>query len=196
MASDDSVTIWIGMLKAGDQEGARRLWERYYAGLVELARKRLGGLPRGAVDEEDIALSAFHSFYQAVGRQRYPQLNNRDDLWQLLIMHTTRKAVDQRRYQQRQKRTAATPDASRPEVPPLLEEVIGTGPDPQFATLAAEAFGLLLDRLGDEQLQLIALRKLEGYANEEIAAQLACSMRSVERKLALIRATWKADSAE
>jgi len=192
MLSDNSVTTWIEMLKAGDSEGAQRLWERYYVQLVDLARKHLLGLSRRVSDEGDIALSAFHSFYQAVADQRYPRLDNRDDLWQLLIMHTTRKAVDQRRYQQRLKRSQPTA-ADRVE---NAADLVDGGPDPQFAALAVEQFRLLLDLLADEELQIVAVRKLEGYANREIAELLDCSLRSVERKLALIRAIWAETNAD
>ena len=44
-----------------------------------------------------------------------------------------------------------------------------------------------LDSLGDDTLKAVALWKLEGYSNEEIAAKLRCVTRSVERKLNVIR---------
>src|SRR5205823_4765290 len=68
MKSEDvgSVTLWIGDLKGGVDEATRRLWDRYYAGLVRLARARLRAAPRAAADEEDVALSAFDSFFAGV----------------------------------------------------------------------------------------------------------------------------------
>ncbi len=39
----------------------------------------------------------------------------------------------------------------------------------------------------------IALLTLEGFSQAEIAAQLGISLRSVERKLQLIRRLWKPD---
>ena len=43
-----------------------------------------------------------------------------------------------------------------------------------------------------DDLRLIALWKLEGYTNEEIASlpTMNCSVRTVERKLRLIREAW------
>ena len=101
-----SVTTWIGLLKAGESDAAQHLWHRYYRSLITLVRNKLSDLPKRASDEEDVVLSAFHSFCQAVDAGRFPVLENRDDLWQLLVMHAARKAVDQRRYQGRQKRSA------------------------------------------------------------------------------------------
>src|SRR5262249_43550979 len=39
----------------------------------------------------------------------------------------------------------------------------------------------------------VALLKLEGYSNEEIARSLDCSLRTVERKLEVIRKRWTAE---
>ena len=45
----------------------------------------------------------------------------------------------------------------------------------------AEEYRRLLDRLNDTQLQAIALWKVEGYTNEEIATRLGVSFRIVRR---------------
>ena len=100
--SDPSVTTWIGLLREGNSDAAQQLWERYFSRLVEFARGKLRGTGRQAADEEDVALSAFHSF--CVAAERFPRLNNRQDLWQVLVMLTARKAFQQRRRQGAQKR--------------------------------------------------------------------------------------------
>jgi hypothetical protein len=92
-----SVTTWIGELREGNSAAAQQLWERYYAQLLVFARRKLRGTPQREADEEDVALSAFHSFCQTA--TRFPRLNNRDDLWQILIMLTARKSSHQRRRQ-------------------------------------------------------------------------------------------------
>ena len=65
-------------------------------------------------DEEDAALDAFNSFLAGVVRGRFPQLNDRDDLWRLLVVLTVRKAIGQRRDLTRQKRGGRAPAATRP----------------------------------------------------------------------------------
>jgi DNA-directed RNA polymerase specialized sigma24 family protein len=193
MSSRDSVTTWIGFLKAGNTDAAAELWARYFARMVELARDRLRGLPRRASDEEDVALSAFHSFWQAVSEGRYARLDNRDDLWQLLVMHTARKAVNERRFQQRKKRGGRTPPLQGEAADLALQQVIGNEPDPQFAAQVVEEYQILIGSL-DEDLRAVAVRKLEGYTNEEIAAQLEVGLRTVERKLSVIRGLWETDT--
>src|SRR5262245_3107718 len=104
MSRDGSVTRWIGLLQQGDATGAQQLWERYFARLVGLARKRLQDAPRRVADEEDVALSAFHSFCRRVERGHFPRLQDRHDLWQLLMTITARKACHLLRDQRRLKR--------------------------------------------------------------------------------------------
>jgi DNA-directed RNA polymerase specialized sigma24 family protein len=57
--------------------------------------------------------------------------------------------------------------------------------------MVAEEFRLRLEGLKDDSLRQVALMRMEGYANEEIAARLDISLRSVERKLDAIRKRWK-----
>jgi hypothetical protein len=93
-----SVTDWIGRLTVGDPAAAQPLWERDFHRLLVRARQKLAGLPRGAADEEDAALSAFDSFCRAARAGRYPRLDDRDDLWRLLLRLTDRKASNQRKH--------------------------------------------------------------------------------------------------
>src|SRR5262245_9951905 len=78
-----SVSLWLERLRAGDAAAAQPIWERYYERLVRLARRRLPTRIRSA-DEEDVAQSAFHSFFRAVEQGRFPALADRDNLWAVL----------------------------------------------------------------------------------------------------------------
>ncbi len=55
----------------------------------------------------------------------------------------------------------------------------------------AEECQRLLGQLGAGGLREVAVWKMEGYSNEEIAAKLGCVPRAVERKVALIRPLWE-----
>ena len=196
MSADGSVTFWIGQLKAGDPAAAQRLWQGYFQRLVGLARKRLQGAARRVADEEDVALSAFDSFCRGAARDHFPRLNDRDDLWQLLVMITARKAVDLRQHEGRRKRgggavhVEAGPGGDATSVDDALGQVIGREPTPEFAAQVAEECRRLLDLLAEPELRAVALAKMEGYTTEQIAEQLGCVPRTVERKLALIRRLW------
>jgi DNA-directed RNA polymerase specialized sigma24 family protein len=192
-----SVSVWIHQLQAGDREAVQRLWEVYFTRLVGLARRKLQGGPRSAADEEDIALSAFDSFCRRAEQGLFPQLADRDDLWEILVMMTECKAWDHLAHEGRQKRDWRRvqqdgPAAAEDGPEPLLVSVLGREPDPAFAAEVAEQCRWLLDRLGDEELQHIAVRKLEGHTNDEIAGELDCAPATVGRRLRLIRKTWEA----
>jgi len=190
MHSEGSVTGWIGELRRGNQQAAEELWRRYFQQLVRLGRRKLSSDHRRAADEEDLALSALDSFFRGVGCDRYPHLRDRHDLWQLLVMIAARKAIDQFRHEHRQKRSTARTVEPFGREGDGLEQIIGREPTPEFAIQVAEQCQRLLDRLGDKASVAIAQLKLECHSNEEIARQLDCSLRTVERKLELIRAKW------
>lgn len=184
-----SVTRWITQLRAGDQAAADPLWNRYFERLVALARARLMRAPRRAADEEDVALSAFHSFCRAAEHGHFPKLDDRDDLWRLLASFTRRKAAHLLRDGGRLKRGGATSDESVD-----LDLIAGEEPGPELIAEMAEECRRLLGLLGDETLRAVAVWKMEGYTNDEIAVKLACVPRTVERKLRLIRAIWESET--
>jgi DNA-directed RNA polymerase specialized sigma24 family protein len=141
-------------------------------------------------DEEDIALSAFDTFCAGVEAGRYPNLADRNDLWRLLLGIAARKAIHLYRHETRQKRNAMRTCSEDDERAPLVEEIVGDEPTPEFCALAAESLAYLLDSLDDGRLRQIAVYKMEGYSNQEIAQRLQCSLSSVERKLRRIRSEW------
>jgi DNA-directed RNA polymerase specialized sigma24 family protein len=194
MSSDGSVTRWVGQLQGGDAAAAQKLWERYFRRLVGLARKKLLDSPRRAADEEDVALSAFASFCRNAAHGHFPRLADRGNLWQLLVTITARKALHLRRNEGRQKRGGgAVLNASQvpgPSSGPVLEVVLDRQPSPAEAALVAEECRRLLTCLGDEELRAVALWKLQGDTDAEIADKLGCVRLTVQRKLRLIRDIW------
>jgi DNA-directed RNA polymerase specialized sigma24 family protein len=72
-----------------------------------------------------------------------------------------------------------------------LEDLISREPTPDFAAQVAEEFQRLRGTLGDRELRSLAVRKMEGYTTNEIAAKLDCVPRTIERRLRLIRRLWE-----
>lgn len=188
--SDESVSHWIDQVKSGDSLAAQHLWERYYLQLVKTARNKLAGRASAVSDEEDVAVSVFESFYRAAQTGRFPDLSDRGSLWRLLLKMSARKIVDQRRYDHRQRRGSkeTTISIHDPfEADGAMIELIGDEPTPEFVVEMTEACDRLLNHLGDDSLRSIAIRKMEGYSNVEIASELNCSDRTIERRMNLIR---------
>ncbi len=194
--SGEEVTRWLSGLARGDASAAREIWQRYYEQLVRLARKKLGAGGRRAADEEDVALSAFFSFCRGAAQGRFPRLDDRHDLWKLLVTITARKATAQIRHDRRQKRGGGAVRGESvfargdPGQGAGIGQVLGQEPTPAVAAAVAEECRRLLELLPEESLRQIATMKLEGYANGEIAQRLDCAPRTVERKLARIRECW------
>jgi DNA-directed RNA polymerase specialized sigma24 family protein len=187
-----SVTHWLGDLKVGDMAAAQPLWERYYGKLVLLARAKLRRLPRSGAeqDEEDAALSAFNSFCAGAARGKFPKLDDREDLWRLLVVITARKAMAQANREARLKRGGGRVVEDAGANPKGLDLLAGPEPSPEFAAMVAEEFQRLLDALEDDGLRDVAVRRMEGYTSDEIAERLGCARRTVARRLDLIRKTW------
>jgi DNA-directed RNA polymerase specialized sigma24 family protein len=197
MPSDGSITHWLGKLQAGDPAAAQQLWERYFQRLVGLARLKLRHVPRRTADEEDVALSVFDNFCRDAGDGRFPQLLDRDSLWRLLAVITARKAAHLIRDETRLKRGGAVPPsetAGRAESDLILEQVLSREPTPEMAAQMAEECQRLLKRLGDSELEAIAVARMEGSSVEEVAEKFGYAARSIKRKLQLIRHIWEGEA--
>jgi DNA-directed RNA polymerase specialized sigma24 family protein len=190
MPSDGSVTRLIVMLKEGNRAASQQLWEGYFARLVRLARARLRNIPSRVADEEDVALSAFDSFYRRAEKGQFPRLEDREDLWQLLFVLTVRKAINLVNYQGRKSRGGGRVQSLTDLDLVGAEAIFGTEPSPDLAAQLTEECQRLLARLPDESLRTVALWKMEGYTNAEIGERLGCVPQTVERKLRAIRKVW------
>jgi RNA polymerase sigma factor (sigma-70 family) len=179
MSATESVTRWINQIKAGDRAGVQHLLERYFQRLVGLAGKNLQIKPGLGGYKEDVALSAFWSLCRGAEAGKFSRLFDRDDLWRLLFTITTRKAID---YMRR-----ITPEAATGELD--ITQVLSTDPTPELVAELTEEYDRLLATLPDD-LRRIALLRVEGYTNDEIAEILGCVRRTVERKLERIRSLW------
>jgi DNA-directed RNA polymerase specialized sigma24 family protein len=204
MSSEGLITQWIRQLKTGDQEAAQKLWEHYFRRLSELALRKLRGSPRRVADEEDIALSAFDSFCRGAAQGRFPQLRDRDNLWPLLVVITERKAMDLVQQNLRKKRgggkvggeSALRGGEDSSTGNGGIDQVTGKEPTPEFAAQMAEEYERLLGSLDNAELRSIAVWKMEGYTNAEIAAKIGCVSVTVERRLRLIRKIWESPRNE
>lgn len=198
MSDDGDITRWIAGLKAGQPEAARRLWEGYFHKLVRVVERRLPAQARRVFDEEDVALSAFESFYAGVAEERFPELNGRGNLWAILVVIATCKAHAYVAAQNRHKRGSGKVrgdsvflDAGDAGELAGFDGIAGREPTPAFVAEASEACEQLLDSLGDEMLRNLAILKLQGYTIDELAAQTGCTKRAVQRRLEIIRTTWR-----
>lgn len=167
--------------------------------MVKVARGRLVGTNCQYADEEDVALSAFKSFWRSARDGQFPDLADRTDLWPLLLAITRHKATDLTRFENRQKRGGPKSSGTRPgrprratQVP--LHDIPASEPSPDFIAQLNDQLRQLMLRLRDTtdpDLQQIALWRMNGESKVEIAAKLGCVPRTVERKLRIIASLWR-----
>jgi len=189
-----SITTWLKQVKAGDSAAAQRLWERYLSQLARVAQSRLAGSPQQVADAEDVVVVAFEKFLRYTRAGRFPRLDDRFDLWQVLLLVTDQVAIDQRRTFSAAKRggfvtRSLTGFGGRSDESGSQWQPAAPEPTPEFVVAATEQCRKLLGLLGEDELR-VAQGKMNGLTNEEIAKQEQLSLRSVERKLAIIRRTW------
>jgi len=168
---------------AGDSLAETALFERYVVRLTMLARARLSQRLASRVDPEDIVLSAYRSFFLAARENRF-DLRHSGDLWRLLVTITLAKVCDQAEHHQAEKRNVsreqATSDAAENSAPWLV--ALARDPAPAEVAMAIETLEQLLAALPPLGGQIVQLR-LQGYRQDEIAAQLECAERTVRRWL-------------
>jgi DNA-directed RNA polymerase specialized sigma24 family protein len=201
MAAHGSVTRLIIDLRSDEpavrEVAARLVWARYFRELLALAKSHLSARIRSREDEEDVLQSMYKSFCIRQRRGDF-DLANRDELWNLLVRITLRKARNtanrhlQGKRDVRREDAEAAADRSGGDLPgTILDQIDSDGPTPAEAALLNEALERRFQMLKDPDLRQIALWKLEGYTNPEIATKLDCTVRTVERKLERIRTYWE-----
>jgi len=191
-----SVSDWINSLKRGSDDASRKIWQRYVEQLVRAADRCLKDMPRRTVDGDDIAQEAFSGFFRGVQENRFAKLEDRDDLWQLLIALADRRAMDHmRRELGPQRGKGQTRGDSVMEHSGIRSGSGTVGFDnlagPPITPESSEALIRLIQQsfpeLADEELQRIALDRTANYSIAEIAQRHGIALRSAERKLKLIR---------
>lgn len=180
------VTTWIRGAESGDTECQNALWNHYFAQVIRLAQGRMFAFQTSVYDPEDAALSAMHSLFRGMHSGRFPQLDDRSNLWRLLVLITHRKVRAQWRKENATRRMS--PADSDREFP--IGEIAASDPTPESIHIMMDEMEKLLKKLNDAQLQRIALLRMDGFTQDEIADQLDCASRTIRRKLNRIRESW------
>jgi DNA-directed RNA polymerase specialized sigma24 family protein len=193
--SENSVTNWMLLLKSGDEDAAQRIWERYFERMCDLARKKLGTDARRAQDEQDVTASAIFALYQGAVEDRFRKFENRDDLWQVLSMIVARKASNVRRSVAVRNETGECDLGPSGNDSRILQNWLSSEPTPDSLDSFDVHCQELLDQL-DDKIREVALLRLSGFSNAEIAQMRKRSVSTIERYLQIIRQTWEDGASE
>lgn len=188
-----SITRWLtGTSARREKDRSELLWRRFGIRLVRLARHHLRGIEDRAYDEEDLALSTMNEFYRRASLGSYDKLENRADLWRLLIKISLNKSRNRLRTARRVKRGANAPVQ---DIYPIRKaKQLDWSNTPEWLAIVAEQSEYLLRVLDDHDpsgmLQRITLMKLDGASNSQIANALGCTRRAVAARLIWIQGIW------
>ena len=163
----------------GDSRAARQVFDRYVERLLALARNRIGAKLGRRIDAEDVVQSAYRSFFVHAAGREYT-IEQSGDLWRLLADITLNKL-----YGQAEKHTAARRSIDREDAADASARPVAfqRGPTPVEAIALAEQLHLVFERLSPIERTALTAR-LQGQANEQIAAAIGKSPRTVRRLLA------------
>jgi RNA polymerase sigma-70 factor, ECF subfamily len=188
MASDPSFADVMARLRAGQNDAATRVFNRFAGRLLALARKQLDPLVLQKVDPEDVVQSVFRSFFAHNAAGRFGEFESWDNLWGMLVVLTQWKCGRRMAYFH-----AACRDVGR-EVPAELTAdgscadvgVRDDEPTPAEAAMLTDTVERLMRCLEGRQREVLTL-SLQGYAPAEISGQLGCTERTVYRVLERVR---------
>jgi RNA polymerase sigma-70 factor (ECF subfamily) len=178
---DKCVERW----RAGDEQAAAELYNRYVQRLVAVAQRRLSAKLAARLDPEDIVQSVFRSFFGRAQEGKFT-FKEADDVWKLLVQITIHKTLKQVDYHRRGKRNAAAEVSPSERHQDLLIAHLAKEPTPEEATAFLDELEHFLQQMRPEDRKVIEMR-LEGYDNIEIAAKLGISDRKIRRLMERMR---------
>ncbi len=162
----------ISAYKAGDEQAASALFERYHARLIGLVRRQTGWRLKEVEESTDMAQSVLGSLFAQM-RQNRIEIGPNDSLWPLIVTITLNKVRNRGKFWQRERR-----DPSR-EVPisdaadPLEKE-----PSPEDAAIAQDLIERLLAPFSERRRKIVELI-LAGEPVGQIAAQMGTTERTI-----------------
>ena len=124
---------------------------------------------------------------------RFDDLRNRRQLWQMLIVIATRKTLNAAAFHDREKRGGGRVkgDSAMDNGLELkgLNDFLSEDDPAKFVELEVSCQELL-KALPDDDYREITLMRLAGFSNIEIAMKTGCSRRTIDRKINAIRLVW------
>ena len=198
--SENSKEI-LEQFKTGDKQAANHLFEQYFDRSVKAASRRIANRPIDGVDSEDVALSAFESMWKRADKMQFSEtdLQDSNEFWKLLCTVIRFKAEKHIRRANAEKRGAGKVagesvfmqgnDSS--SVSPGIAGCEGNGLNAEELALLKEQHATLMGVLDNDEMREVATMRMEDFKVAEIAQHFDKSEKWVQRRLALIRQTWK-----
>lgn len=186
-----SVTHWLRELKAGDRDAVNSICHRYYERVVQFADRKMKINPDRAVEAEDIAQITIHQLCVNLSTGRYPDLDNREQLWDLLVVFTLNRIRKHFRACNTLKRSAPHGSVLEFKRTQALKDL----QSPEAPAIMADMVRCWMDRLDHEdptgELKQVAIWSMENISGSEIARILKKRKSFVLQQIRLIRLLWE-----
>jgi RNA polymerase sigma-70 factor (ECF subfamily) len=168
----------IRRVRAGDQEAAAELVQRYEPAIRRAVHFRLGDAHLGGMlDSMDICQSVLASFFVRAASGQY-DLQEPEHLLKLLVAMARNKLKFQARKQRAQRRDVRRVVAASAEEHPLESPQ----PSPSHQVAARELLHEVQRRLSAEERELVEMRN-QGLEWAEIAGRLGGGAEALRKKL-------------
>jgi RNA polymerase sigma factor (sigma-70 family) len=204
MSTNHSITRLLAGVKEADEEAVHALFLKCYSRVADIGRRKLVNRPTRGFDEDDVANSAFIKLLKDAKRGKFEmKLENREDFWQIVTVLVADNIAKRLRSQRAKKRggegcstesaassTSLTSERAKKKggraAAVSLDEIpeeMGKLDDPTLETEIADAKTVFLSKLpSDEHRQVVELMSA-GLTQEQIAAELDLSVRTIARRL-------------
>jgi RNA polymerase sigma-70 factor (ECF subfamily) len=183
--SDEESRILVNLWRAGDQQAAQALFDRYADQLLALARRRISQRMASRVDPEDVVQSVFRTFFDRAKKGHF-DIEEKDDLVKLLVRITVHKTLRHIEHHKAAKRNVSSEAPQSDLSRERLQDLLDGGPTPDAVVAFCDQLDHFLNQLGPDERKILEMR-LQNYSNHEIAQQLGSYDRRVRRSLEYIR---------
>ena len=197
-STNGSVTEWLLQIRHGDEVATNNLVSRYFARLARYADKKRRST-RTTDDGEDIALEVLDAVLRRIKQEEYPDLNDRERLWLLLMVSVQNRVISRHRKHCRHLNLGIEIQTVTDLMATICIDLDEFLDDPDIETESDEILEFWeksIRSFKSEETQMVAKLKLTGLSNRQIAERLGMSPRSVDRKVQMILDRWAAGCEE
>ncbi len=189
-----SVSGWISKMREGDADAICKLVSRYFGKLAQFAEAKVRRGIRIIDDGEDIALSVLQTIIRNSAKGKLPKLQDRDDLWFLMIVIAQHIVIDRKRIAIKQEQRTAPIHTMTDLLETYnvnLEEFLTQDDSQERLMEIVDCWEELLRSLADDFDRETARLKMQGHSNREIANMLGTIPKKIDRKVKKIARRWE-----
>ncbi len=181
----------LELCRAGSQDAAKQLFDRYVERLLALARRRISQRLSGRVDAEDCVQSALRTFFHRAKEGKFV-ITEQDDVAKLLMRITVHKTLRQVAFHQADKRDAGAEIGQGAQAQKRWEELLDGEPTGEHAVAFLDQLETFFNHLRPQEREILELR-LQGFSNDEISEKLGIYDRKIRRVFERIRSIAEAE---